>query len=95
MTCDHPSHDLDPEQRKMLGTAIKTVQGALWGYHPPTVFGNADYALQVVKSLGKALGEMHIHHAADGCWTAHYTITAAIWHDHLTECADIPVPATV
>jgi len=86
MQCRHPAHRLSDIHALMLETAVTTVQQALWSEHAPTVFGNSPSAEKIAKSLGKELGEYHIHHAPDGCWTVHYTYRAEQWHTHLNEC---------
>ena len=90
--CDHPSHGLDHGQRLMLETAVRTVQTALWGHHPPTVFGNNPSMLTVARSLADLLAQdgdqcgATVHHAKDGCFHVHFPSRAFLWADHLKSC---------
>lgn len=89
--CDHPSHRLDHGQRLMLDTAVRTVQTALWGHHPPTVFGNDPTMLHVAMMLDEELvldgaERATVHHAKDGCFHLHFSVRAFGWADHLKSC---------
>jgi hypothetical protein len=86
VTCDHLVHYLAPAERAMLATAVTTIQGALWGTHPPTVFGNDPSALMIVRRLGEHFDGSTVHHAKDGCWHAHFPTQAFNWHSHLRTC---------
>lgn len=89
MRCEHPVHRLGADELAMLDTAVKTLQAALWGDHPPTVFGNNPVALRVANKLADRFEEgQPTHHAKDGCWHIHYPPRAAIWHHHYRTCGD-------
>lgn len=89
--CQHPAHGLAPAEIAMLRTAVTTVQAALWGSHPPTVFGNSEAMLNIAMSLDEAFvldGEPRatVHHAKDGCFHLHYSTKAFPWAGHLSTC---------
>lgn len=89
--CPHPVHGLDPSEVMMLRTAVSTVQTALWGNHPPTVFGNSETMLDIALSLDEAFvldgaPRATVHHAKDGCFHLHYPTKAFLWADHLSAC---------
>lgn len=90
--CPHPAHGLEPGEVLLLRTAVSTVQGALWGEHPPTVFGNNPGMLVVARSLADSLSGNDnqcgatVHHAKDGCFHVHFPTRAFLWADHLSAC---------
>lgn len=91
--CQHPAHGLEADEVMLLRTAVTTVQGALWGQHPPTVFGNRPVQLAIAEKLADRLAGddqdytgLTVHHAKDGCFHYHFQPRAFLWADHLSAC---------